>query len=50
MNNIDKLVKDFKYKQKKHNRNSIKGEAVFTGLGVVIAGTTMALLYQKSCN
>lgn len=50
MNNIDKLVKDFKYKQKKHKRNSIKGVAVLTGLGVVIAGTTMALLYQKCCS
>ncbi|MGK0466435.1 hypothetical protein [Clostridium sp.] len=50
MNNIDKLVKDFKYKQKKHKRNSVKGVAVFAGLGVVIVGAGMALLYQKCCS
>ena len=50
MNNIDKLVKDFKYKQKKHKRKSIKGVAVYAGLGVVIAGAGMALLYQRCCS
>ncbi|MEK6264687.1 MAG: hypothetical protein N2B06_07965 [Clostridium sp.] len=50
MNNIDKLVKDFKYKQKKHKRNSVKGVAVFAGLGVVLVGAGVALLYQKCCS
>jgi hypothetical protein len=50
MKNIDKLVKDFKYKQKKHKRNSVKGVAVFVGLGVVIVGAGMTLLYQKCCS
>ncbi|MBK5242278.1 hypothetical protein [Clostridium sp.] len=50
MNNIEKLVKDFKYKQKKHKINSIKGVTLFAGLGIAIGGTILGLLYQRCCS
>jgi hypothetical protein len=50
MSSLDKLTKNIKYKQKKHNSNSIKKVALFAGLGIAIGGTVLSLLYQRCCS
>ncbi|MCJ7688573.1 MAG: hypothetical protein MUO60_04545 [Clostridiaceae bacterium] len=50
MSSLDKFTKNIKYKQNKHNRNSIKRVTLFAGLGIAIGGTVLGLLYQRCCS
>ncbi|MGH4117596.1 hypothetical protein [Clostridium sp.] len=50
MSSLDKLTKNIKHRQKKHNSNSIKRVAIFAGLGIAIGGTVLGLLYQRCCS
>lgn len=50
MRRLDKLARNINYKQKKHNKNTIKRVAMFTGLGIAIGGTVLSLLYKRCCS
>ena len=49
MNCFERVVKDFKYQQRKGDSNSIKGVAIFTVVSIVIVGAITLLFTEKCC-